>query len=142
METPHTTKENLISKFIIIFSVEGVSESSLFDCSGSSAQRYYAAPSDCHSFYQCFDKKGPPVKMSCGFLHFNPLASACDWPANVINIRPECDKTFKTFNRRRKQFGRKINSSNAEDSSENNMNKEIKDEGTKVGYLLDFILNL
>ena len=82
------------------------------------------------------------MKMSCGFLHFNPLASACDWPANVINIRPECDKTFKTFNRRRKQFGRKINSSNAEDSSENSMNKEIKDEGTKVGYLLDFILNL
>ena len=77
--------------------------------------------------------------MSCGFLHFNPLASACDWPANVINIRPECDKTFKTFNRRRKQFGRKINSSNAEDSSENNMNKEIKDEGTKVGNFLDFI---
>ena len=77
--------------------------------------------------------------MSCGFLHFNPLASACDWPANVINIRPECDKTFKTFNRRRKQFGRKINSSNSEDSSENNINKENNDEGTKVGYFLNFI---
>ena len=77
--------------------------------------------------------------MSCGFLHFNPLASACDWPANVINIRPECDKTFKTFNRRRKQFGRKINSTNTEDSLENNMNKEIKDEGTKVGCFLNFV---
>ena len=78
--------------------------------------------------------------MSCGFLHFNPLASACDWPANVINIRPECDKTFKTFNRRRKQFGRKINSSNSEDSSESNMNKETMDEGSKVVYFLNFII--
>ena len=67
--------------------------------------------------------------MSCGFLHFNPLASACDWPANVINIRPECDKTFKTFNRRRKQFGQKISASNSDSSSE----KEVEEEGTKVG---------
>ena len=70
--------------------------------------------------------------MSCGFLHFNPLASACDWPANVINIRPECDKTFKTFNRRRKQFGRKINSSNSEASSESTPLEGNDDEGTKV----------
>ena len=97
------------SCFYIYLLVEGVSESSLFDCSNSK-QRYYPAPSDCHSFYQCFDKIGPPVKMSCGFLHFNPIASACDWPANVINIRPECDKTFKNFGRRR-QFGRKLTTS-------------------------------
>ena len=45
--------------------------------------------------------------MSCGFLHFNPIAFACDWPANVINIRPECDKTFKHFGRR-KQYGKKL----------------------------------
>ena len=121
--------KHLKIKSIFSLLVEGVSESSLFDCSESSDQRYYAAPSDCHSFYQCFDKKGPPVKMSCGFLHFNPLASACDWPANVINIRPECDKTFKTFNRRRKQFGQKISASNSDSSSE----KEVEEEGTKVG---------
>lgn len=126
----------IYDKINLSFSVEGVSESTLFDCSGSSAQRYYAAPSDCHSFYQCFDNKGPPVKMSCGFLHFNPLASACDWPANVINIRPECDKTFKTFNRRRKQFGQKINASKSDasekDDSDTLSKGDSSDEALKV----------
>ena len=89
--------------------VEGVPEAILFDC-GNSQQRFYAAPSDCHSFYQCFDTIGPPIKMSCGFLHFNPLANVCDWPANVINIRPECDKTLLNFGMR--EGARKIHTSN------------------------------
>ena len=90
--------------------VQGVPESAIFDC-GNSQQRYYAAPNDCHSFYQCFDTIGPPVKMSCGFLHFNPIQLACDWPANVISIRPECDKTFTNFGRRnfaRRLYGTRI----------------------------------
>ena len=74
--------------------------------------------------------------MSCGFLHFNPLASACDWPANVINIRPECDKTFKTFNRRRKQFGQKINASKSgastKDDSDTTLDEDNSDEGLKA----------
>ena len=74
--------------------------------------------------------------MSCGFLHFNPLASACDWPANVINIRPECDKTFKTFNRRRKQFGQKINASKSDasekDDSDTLSKGDSSDEALKV----------
>ena len=52
---------------------------------------------DCHSFFKCFDATGIPVKMSCGFLHFNPLTMTCDWPANVIKARPECGKAFKSF---------------------------------------------
>lgn len=78
--------------------VEGLPDRVIFDCRSSSPQTRYSAPNDCHSFYQCLDPDSHiPVKMSCGFLHFNPVLGSCDWPANVIRIRPECGKTFKTF---------------------------------------------
>ena len=35
--------------------------------------------------------------MSCGYLMFNPTISACDWPANVVGLRPECATTFSYF---------------------------------------------
>ena len=83
MNHPDLRQASQTIYYLLICSlVEGVPEAILFDC-GNSQQRFYAAPSDCHSFYQCFDTIGPPIKMSCGFLHFNPLANVCDWPANV-----------------------------------------------------------
>ena len=30
-------------------------------------------------------------------FQFNPELGLCDWPANVIRIRPQCDRTYKTF---------------------------------------------
>jgi hypothetical protein len=68
----------------------------MVDCSKSS---YIASPYDCHSFYRCFNDVSPPIKMSCGFLMFNPIHNTCDWPSNAIRMRPECGSTFSYFSR-------------------------------------------
>ncbi|KZC09215.1 Hemocytin [Dufourea novaeangliae] len=50
-------------------------------------------PTDCHLFYQCAPgvKGNELVEKSCGQnMFYNPQAQICDWPANVILLRPEC----------------------------------------------------
>ena len=58
---------------------------------------FIPSPFDCHSFYRCFSTTSRAVKMSCGFLMFNPLLSTCDWPSNAIRVREECDSSFSYF---------------------------------------------
>ena len=41
-------------------------------------------------FAQCVDSGSPPAMRSCGFLMFNHLSGACDWPENVLRVRAEC----------------------------------------------------
>ena len=41
-------------------------------------------------FAQCVDSGSPPAMRSCGFLMFNHLSGACDWPDNVLRVRAEC----------------------------------------------------
>ncbi|XP_031828807.2 hemolectin [Nomia melanderi] len=50
-------------------------------------------PTDCHLFYQCTPgvNGNELVQKSCGeSLMYNSQAQICDWPANVIALRPEC----------------------------------------------------
>lgn len=50
-------------------------------------------PTDCRLFYQCAPGADGNefVEKSCGQdLFYNPLVQVCDWPANVIPLRPEC----------------------------------------------------
>ncbi|XP_043237348.1 hemocytin-like [Amphibalanus amphitrite] len=48
--------------------------------------------SDCHKFLQC-GANGKQVEMSCSSdLMFHPGSGTCDWPAEVIAVRPECDE--------------------------------------------------
>nr|XP_034190302.1 hemocytin [Osmia lignaria] len=56
-------------------------------------QPYKPHPMDCRLFYQC--SPGPNgnefVEKSCGEnMFYNPQIQVCDWPASVIQIRPEC----------------------------------------------------
>lgn len=56
-------------------------------------QPYKPHPMDCRLFYQC--APGPNgneyVEKSCGEnMFYNPQIQVCDWPASVIQIRPEC----------------------------------------------------
>ena len=60
----------------------------ILDCSHGSA--FLPSPYDCHSFYRCFAPNAVPVKMSCGFLMYNPVLNHCDWPSNTIRVREEC----------------------------------------------------
>ena len=90
--------------------------------------------SDCTKYNQCVN--GDFIQFGCADgLHWNSALNTCDWPANVINIRPECDKTFKTFGRR-KQFGRKLNTSTqgsaTSDSSKTTSDNKVMDEEVKV----------
>ena len=60
---------------------------------------YKPHPTNCHLFYQC--APGPSgnefVEKSCGEnMFYNPQAQVCDWPANVMSIRPECSVEQKT----------------------------------------------
>ena len=58
---------------------------------------YITSPYDCHSFYRCFNENATPLKMSCGFLMFNPRLGTCDWPSNAIRVRQECGSSFSYF---------------------------------------------
>ncbi|KOX75564.1 Hemocytin [Melipona quadrifasciata] len=60
---------------------------------------YKSHPTNCHLFYQC--APGPNgnefVEKSCGEnMFYNPQAQVCDWPANVMLIRPECSVEQRT----------------------------------------------
>ena len=71
--------------------VPEVSDDKPFNC-GRAKQIYYPAPVDCHSYYQCVGQSKLPVKLYCDSgLQFNPITQTCDRPANVANVRPECD---------------------------------------------------
>ncbi|XP_044578140.1 hemocytin isoform X1 [Cotesia glomerata] len=49
-----------------------------------------AHPSDCHAFYQCLPS-GHLVKKTCGVdMMYNPVMQICDWPNNVMKLRPDC----------------------------------------------------
>lgn len=52
-------------------------------------------PTDCHKFYECTpsatSNKPHAVLKTCGAnMMYNPVAMVCDWPASVMQIRPEC----------------------------------------------------
>jgi len=47
---------------------------------------------NCHIFYQCDIN---PQPRSCGDMLFNTLSQVCDWPAKVMQIRPECREETK-----------------------------------------------
>ncbi|CAG2062103.1 unnamed protein product, partial [Timema podura] len=50
-------------------------------------------PSDCYIFYQCQDLVHGTqlVEKMCGpHTMFNPVTMTCDWPSNVVLIRPDC----------------------------------------------------
>ena len=67
----------------------------VLNCSGGSP--FITSPYDCHSFYRCFNEHATPLKMSCGFLMFNPRLGTCDWPSNAIRVRQECGSSFSYF---------------------------------------------
>merc|ERR1712203_905174 len=49
---------------------------------------------NCHIFYQCATHSQPQPR-SCGSMLFNSLSQVCDWPAKVMQIRPECREETK-----------------------------------------------
>lgn len=54
---------------------------------------YESHPTNCHLFYQCTPglNGNEFVEKSCGEnMFYNPQIQVCDWPANVISVRPEC----------------------------------------------------
>ena len=54
---------------------------------------------------QCVDSGSPPAVRSCGFLMFNHLSGACDWPENVLRVRAECrENTFTEKESSRDKF--------------------------------------
>ncbi|XP_053978189.1 hemocytin [Hylaeus volcanicus] len=56
-------------------------------------------PTDCHLFYQCTPGMNGNefVEKSCGEnMFYNPQLQICDWPANVIFLKPECSEKRTT----------------------------------------------
>nr|CAD7397465.1 unnamed protein product [Timema cristinae] len=56
-------------------------------------------PSDCYIFYQCqdLDHGTQLVEKMCGpHTMFNPVTMTCDWPSNVVLIRPDCTPVSST----------------------------------------------
>ncbi|XP_026667953.1 hemocytin isoform X2 [Ceratina calcarata] len=54
---------------------------------------------DCHLFYQCVPgvNGNEFVMKSCGeHMFYNPDSQICDWPANVLKIRPDCSQERTT----------------------------------------------
>ncbi|XP_015177061.1 PREDICTED: hemocytin [Polistes dominula] len=50
---------------------------------------YKKHPTDCHIFYQCVYNVW--VEKTCGSdMFYNSNFNVCDWPANVVLVRPEC----------------------------------------------------
>ena len=46
---------------------------------------------NCHLFYRCdMLYTATPLLQSCGEMMFNPSTLVCDWPARVMQLRPEC----------------------------------------------------
>ena len=70
----------------------------ILDCSRGAP--FLPSPYDCHSFYRCFAPNALPVKMSCGFLMYNPVLKHCDWPSNTIRVREECGTSNGYFRQR------------------------------------------
>lgn len=61
-------------------------------CDESTPHVQHAA--DCHLFYHCEPSAEGPVlvEKSCGpHMMYNPSTQVCDWPASVMNVRPECE---------------------------------------------------
>merc|ERR1739838_1064458 len=54
----------------------------------------HMSDTDCHVFYHC-SMYGRPITKSCGALMFNDNDKVCDWPANVMKYRSECDPDKK-----------------------------------------------
>merc|ERR1739838_476570 len=54
----------------------------------------HMSDTDCHVFYHC-SMYGRPITKSCGELMFNHKDKVCDWSANVMKYRPECDPDNK-----------------------------------------------
>ena len=77
----------LVPRWFFLILGRGVGNE-ILDCSHGSA--FLPSPYDCHSFYRCFAPNAVPVKMSCGFLMYNPILNHCDWPSNTIRVREEC----------------------------------------------------
>ena len=63
--------QNLAKMTLDLSFAERRSSKNVLDC--SSGVPVVPSPTDCHSFYRCFDDASRPLKMSCGFLMFNPL---------------------------------------------------------------------
>lgn len=58
-----------------------------------------AHESDCHAFYHCSPGVFGPelVEKTCGKdMMYNPETQVCDWPSNVVLIKPECDLIVAT----------------------------------------------
>ncbi len=99
------------------------------DCSGGAIVS--ADPSDCHAFHQCSGLHGVPAfRRSCGYLLFNPITLTCDWPDEVVRIRPECSKTFSVFGAGDVGGG---NYNYFGNENSNNRKKVNKDGGKKRG---------
>jgi hypothetical protein len=60
-------------------------------------ERYSEHPTDCMKFYECAKGMGPPehpdvIEKTCGpGTFYNPKSKICDWPENVIQIKPRCE---------------------------------------------------
>ncbi|KAK4875849.1 hypothetical protein RN001_012271 [Aquatica leii] len=53
-------------------------------------------PSDCFLYYNCEESDGKPglVESTCGpMLMFNPVSLKCDFPKNVVKVKPECSSS-------------------------------------------------
>lgn len=56
-------------------------------------------PICCNKFLRCQEKTRDFftfVEQTCGpDMLFNPVTLVCDWPAQVISIKPECDPSYE-----------------------------------------------
>merc|ERR1712106_489555 len=78
---------------VVFISLAGM-VSTLSNSDKCSPNSLHMSDTDCHVFYHC-SMYGRPITKSCGQLMFNDLDKVCDWPANVMKYRPECDPDKK-----------------------------------------------
>merc|ERR1739838_438599 len=64
--------------------------STLTNSDKCSPNSLHMSDTDCSVFYHC-SMYGKPITKSCGELMFNHKDKVCDWPANVMKYRSECD---------------------------------------------------
>lgn len=82
---------------ICITEISSTTKASYKQCDMEHPYKFH--PTNCHLFYQC--APGPSgnefVEKSCGEnMFYNPQVQVCDWPANVMSIRPECSVEQRT----------------------------------------------